>query len=91
MTDKLGFIYDPIFLEHNPGDYHPENAQRLIAILTILQKKPFWKKLHHYKPPEISRNLLKLAHSSDLIDFNLSQAGKQRVLLDSGDTVLSEK
>ncbi len=35
---SVGYLYDPIFLEHDlPG--HPENAQRLRAIMTLLRER----------------------------------------------------
>ena len=33
-----GYVYDPVFLEHDTGD-HPENARRLEAIITGLDAK----------------------------------------------------
>ncbi|MBG7617835.1 MAG: histone deacetylase, partial [Chloroflexi bacterium] len=34
---KVGYVYDPIFLEHDTGD-HVENAARLTAVLDRLDE-----------------------------------------------------
>jgi acetoin utilization deacetylase AcuC-like enzyme len=38
---KVGFLYNPIFLEHDSGAGHPESPKRLEAILRMLEKAPF--------------------------------------------------
>ncbi|RPI93477.1 MAG: histone deacetylase, partial [Spirochaetales bacterium] len=37
---KTAYLFDPIYLEHQTEWGHPERAERLIAIDTMLQSKP---------------------------------------------------
>ena len=34
---SVGFVYDPIFLEHDTGE-HPENARRMTATMALLEE-----------------------------------------------------
>jgi acetoin utilization deacetylase AcuC-like enzyme len=55
MTLKpTGILTDPIFLEHQTG-MHPENSERLIAILKLLQENPIWERL--IKVPAIAAKM----------------------------------
>ena len=63
----VAFIYDPIFLEHDTGSYHPECADRLRAILRHIE--PFRDKLLWLEPIAASRELLLSVHSDDHIDM----------------------
>ncbi len=46
---KTGFVYDPIYLEHH-WKGHPENKDRLIAIIQELERKGILKELIHISP-----------------------------------------
>ncbi len=37
-----GFLYDPRFLDHDPGRYHPERAIRLSAAIRYLERQPWF-------------------------------------------------
>lgn len=88
---KLAYIYDPVFLEHNPGDFHPERRQRLQALNDHLKGTELWDRMSHYQPQPANSSLIELAHDPQLIKFNLNQRGQARVMLDHGDTFLSER
>ncbi|MBD3218467.1 MAG: histone deacetylase [candidate division Zixibacteria bacterium] len=36
--NKVGYLFDPVYLEHRPDSYHPENPQRLKAIDDAVEK-----------------------------------------------------
>ncbi len=86
---RLGFIYHPLFLEHRPGAGHPERPERLQAIVDYLQNKNFFTRFERFEPQAIDREALALNHATEYINFVLKQEGKEPVLLDGGDTVLS--
>lgn len=62
---SVAFIYDPIFLEHDTGDYHPENADRLRAIIEAVQ--PFGEKLLWLAPKEITLAQIRSVHPQEHI------------------------
>lgn len=56
----VAFIYDPLFLEHDTGAYHPECADRLNFILRALE--PLGDKLLHLAPAEASVEQITAVH-----------------------------
>ncbi|MCX7793996.1 MAG: histone deacetylase [Thermodesulfovibrionales bacterium] len=61
---KTGFIYDDIFLKHRPPGWHPENPERLRAIMKAIDSRPELKeKLLILKPEKADQGLLKLIHT----------------------------
>ena len=86
---RLAYIAHPYFEKHNPGSGHPERPERLAAINSYLDRKGFWPRVQKLQPESIDSELLKLNHDPEYIDFILKQKGKERVVLDGGDTVLS--
>ncbi len=58
-------IYTDLFLKHNK-DGHPENKYRLISITNYLKKKNLFKNVLH--PDKADENILKLAHTEELIE-----------------------
>jgi acetoin utilization deacetylase AcuC-like enzyme len=88
MNEKVVFISSPLYQKHFPGSYHPERPQRLEAIENCLKSNHFWENLEHIAPQKADEKDLLLAHSNELVHFNLSQRGKS-VALDT-DTILSE-
>ncbi|MCB9059454.1 MAG: histone deacetylase [Calditrichae bacterium] len=88
---NLAYIYDSIFLEHNAGKYHPERKQRLEAVHNLIQNSDIWNHLTHLTSQPATPGQIALAHDPDLVKFNMSQRGKNNVMLDLGDTFMSEK
>ncbi len=59
----IAFLYDPIFLEHDTGPYHPESAERL---RTILQRvAPLRGRLLELEPAAVSETLLYSVHTPE--------------------------
>lgn len=46
---KVGFVYDSIYLKHDTGS-HPENANRILAIMRYLERTGPWQQLLLIKP-----------------------------------------
>jgi len=86
---RLAYIFDPLYLEHKTGSYHPEKPERLQAIQDHLQKKGFFNKVGITKPLPANREQLRLIHSKEYVDSIISFSGQDNIVLDGGDTVLS--
>ncbi len=62
------YVYDPIFLEHNlPG--HPENRERLVVTMRLLEEQGVSGKMHLLSATPISVERLTTVHSPDYIDM----------------------
>ena len=64
---SVAFIYDPIFLEHNTGAYHPESANRLRSILKAIE--PLRERLVFVEPKPASFELVMQVHPYYHIEF----------------------
>ncbi|MCD6518711.1 MAG: histone deacetylase [Anaerolineae bacterium] len=64
---KVGYVYDPIYLEHDTGD-HPERKERLLAILTRLKEEGLWERLVPLQAQEAPLEDLARIHQRVLID-----------------------
>jgi acetoin utilization deacetylase AcuC-like enzyme len=84
---KVGVVYDPVYLGHDTGE-HPENRQRLEAIMQRLRETGLWEKLIHINPrPATSPELLRV-HSEGHIRYvrELAESGGGQI---DADTVVS--
>ncbi len=86
---RLAYIYDPVFLDHKPGAFHPERPARLEAVQTYLTEKGFFNRVRVTPPRPATREQLYQVHAPAYVDRILSLAGKEHVVLDIGDTVMS--
>ncbi|MDX1296504.1 MAG: histone deacetylase [Sulfurimonadaceae bacterium] len=82
----VGFIYDPIFLEHDTGTYHPENANRLRSILRHIE--PFQEELLWLEPISASYQMLLSVHPDRHIEM-VEQYANAAMAIDA-DTQTSE-
>jgi len=64
---SVAFIYDPIYLEHDTGAYHPENANRLRSIMTAIE--PLRDDLLFIEPKPASLELVMQVHPSYHIEL----------------------
>jgi acetoin utilization deacetylase AcuC-like enzyme len=79
----------PACLDHDTGDYHPECADRLRAVLQALEGEEF-ATLHRESAPLATNEQIRLVHSQDHIDSlraRVPAAGEQAHL--DPDTVIS--
>ena len=86
---KAGLVYDPIYLEHDTGS-HPENSQRLVAIMSHLEKTGTKEKLTCLPPRPASIEELKMVHAPEYISQIKSRAADGGGWLDA-DTVMCPK
>jgi acetoin utilization deacetylase AcuC-like enzyme len=87
---KVGIVQDPIFIEHNPGSWHPESPQRLLSIYEMLRKSELVELLHQVRPRKAERKEIELIHTPRYFDQIAATAGRRGTYLDP-DTVTSER
>src|SRR3989338_4831031 len=63
---KTGFVYSPIYLKHNTGS-HPENSNRLTAIIKWIEKENLTKKLINLTPIPAAVEQISLIHDKEYI------------------------
>jgi acetoin utilization deacetylase AcuC-like enzyme len=85
---RLAYIYDPLFLKHFMGVYHPESPARLEAIQKHLTQKGFFNKVSVTSPEPAKKEHLCLVHDPVYVDSIFNLRGEDGVVLDIGDTVL---
>lgn len=77
MTSAI--FYSPVFLKHQPPNYHPENPQRLETIINKLEKAQLTKKIAVVEPQAATKGQIALNHSKEYInqieDFCLKDGG----------------
>ncbi len=84
---KVGYIYDPIYLKHDTGQ-HVENANRLEAIISYLERTGLKQQLTPIRPRAASIEELSLVHDEQYISHIRDVAPKGGGWLDA-DTVMS--
>jgi len=86
---KAGLVYDPIYLEHDTGS-HPENSQRLVAIMSHLEEAGTKEKITLLSPRLASVEELEMVHAAKYISQVKSKAEAGGGWLDA-DTVMCPK
>ncbi|MFC1995677.1 histone deacetylase [Chloroflexota bacterium] len=84
---KVGFVYDPIYLQHDTGQ-HVENAKRLEAILSCLEQTQLKQQLTLIKPCPATVEELSMVHHEQHISHIREVAKRGGGWLDA-DTVMS--
>lgn len=84
---SVAFVYDPIYLEHDTGAYHPENANRLRSILKVIE--PLREHLVFLEPQTAPIELIMQVHPSYHIEFIEEQSFRQEAI--DADTQVSSK
>ncbi len=64
----VGFVYDDVFLKHDPPIWHPESKERLIRITTKLRESGLWDRLNHVKPRKAAFEDIVLVHTEEYIE-----------------------
>lgn len=82
MASKTGVVTDPIFMEHNPGPYHPESPERLRTLYEMLEDEDLAGGFLRVRPRAASREDLERVHEPRYIDRVAATAGQSRVSLD---------
>ena len=84
---QVGFVYDPIYLQHNTGQ-HVENATRLEAMIAYLEQTQLKQQLTSIKPRPATIEELSRAHHEPHISHVQEVAQRGGGWLDA-DTVMS--
>ena len=87
---KIGIIQDPLYIEHNPGQFHPESPERLITLYEMLKEGDVSDIIHPLQPRKATREEIQRNHTSKYYDQVAETAGIAISFLD-GDTQTSEK
>jgi len=67
-SSGTGFVYGDIYLRHKTGPGHPENPERLRAIVKRLKEKGLLTKLTIIEPTPVSRRWLTAVHAPEYVD-----------------------
>lgn len=90
MSKRTGLVTDPIYLEHDTGQ-HPENAQRLRAILSALQADDVWEQLEIITPEPAERSMIELIHDPAYIDSLEAQIKSGALFIGTMDCIVSQR
>lgn len=69
MGQMVGFFYHPSFVKHRAGRTHPEQPERLRAVLEHLGKRSFWREARHFEPRAAQELELLLCHTDDHVSL----------------------
>ena len=75
---SVAFIYDPIFLEHDTGAYHPECANRLRSILKAIE--PLRERLLFVEPNPAPIDLITQVHPYYHIEFVEEKSSREEAI-----------
>ncbi|HEY9737793.1 MAG TPA: histone deacetylase, partial [Trichocoleus sp.] len=93
-TAELAVIYSSLFLEHDTGPYHPENAGRLKAVVSALKSASWADHLDWREPTPVAQRdampLILQLHNPRYVEALKQVAQKGGGHID-GDTVVSAK
>lgn len=64
---RFGILYTPVFLEHRPDSYHPENPQRLEKAVNSLKKAGLWENV--IEPQKVREDELLRVHERSYVEF----------------------
>lgn len=65
--NRVVVYYDDLYLEHKALGYHPENPDRLVAIMNELKREGTLDKVELRKPTEVSSNILTIVHKPSYV------------------------
>ncbi len=85
---KTGIVRDESYIEHRPGDFHPESHRRLETVYEMLEDSDMIGKYVDVPVREATEEELLYIHSKDYINLVASTSGKPYGYLD-GDTQTS--
>lgn len=90
---RTAVVFSPEYYKHNTGRDHPESAERLRAIVRELKQTPLSKKRdwQFVKPEKAQVQDVKLVHDVRYINYVRALCKSGGGLLDSGDTVVSQR
>jgi len=84
-----GFLYNPLFLNHDTGPSHPECSQRLVATSEYLTSRPLYEDLKQYSSRPVDREWLETIHTGNHIDRVALECGRGTTYIDTPDVTIS--
>jgi acetoin utilization deacetylase AcuC-like enzyme len=81
-------LYDPLFLEHNPGRGHPERPERIASVVSAMNPLPAGARMRAPARPATEEELTRV-HTPEYVASILAQSGKSGML--DPDTVISPR
>lgn len=85
------YLYDDIYLEHDPGPIHPESPIRLTAIHNAVKKSAWYNRLSLLKAKTIDLDTLALVHTPHYIELVKRECEAGYGCLSTGDADICEK
>jgi acetoin utilization deacetylase AcuC-like enzyme len=79
--NRTGVVMHQLYIEHDPGPYHPETPERLRAIYRLLEEEGLKEKLTLVEPRPATREELGWVHSASYIQ-RVAQSSGRSVALD---------
>ncbi len=90
MRDKqLGFLYDPVVLEHQPPEGHPERPARVRETYALLEQSGILERLTRLPVMPATRQQLERVHTPVYLDRVERIVAEGGGYLDAGDTIAS--
>ena len=88
-SNRLGFLYDPAVLEHQPPAGHPERPARVREVMALLERSDILDRLTRLPVTPATRAQLERVHSARYLDKVERVVAEGGGYLDAGDTVAS--
>lgn len=88
---RTAYCFDPIYLEHQTEWGHPERAERLIAIDTMLQTRPYYRDLVRIAPRRADQKHVELVHDPAYIQRAREEIERGDDYFDSMDTSVCKR
>jgi acetoin utilization deacetylase AcuC-like enzyme len=88
---KTGFVYDPQFLEHDPGNGHPERKERLSTAIDYLQQQAWFTTLTPVSAQSAKRQWIQTIHADDYIERAAAACSSGATFLDVSDVGVSAR
>lgn len=88
---RTAYCFDPIYLEHQMEWGHPERAERLIAIDTMLQTRPYYRDLVRIAPRRADQKHIELVHDPAYIQRAREEIERGDDYFDSMDTSVCKR
>jgi acetoin utilization deacetylase AcuC-like enzyme len=83
------YLYDPVYLEHDTGDSHPERPGRLLAIDGRFKEADWYSSLLRIEPRLADLSIIELAHDPNYVALVEREAEAGAPRLSTGDTAIS--
>ena len=87
---QTAFVHDSIFLRHDTGRRHPENAQRVSDAHNALAKQPWFGNLHHLTATKADLQWIGAVHEARHIEHVKQACERQQRHVDSPDVTICQ-